>query len=262
MVQQSLIKLLAAAGVGSRRQLAVIFKRGGVKVNGQTVADFILPVDVQKDIVTIDGNRVVLNPEKVLYLMLNKPKGIVSTAEDEHGARTIFDIIPGQYRSVRLNPVGRLDKDSTGLMLITNDGELTFNLTHPRFQHEKEYLVRIRGALAPDQIIKLEQGIDLSDGRTSPARISAADITPYNYSMIIHEGRKHQIKRMFAAVGYRVLELKRIRISSLLLGTLPEGQTRELTLEEVKALKSLSASLETKAIRPPGAEEGEAPSDD
>jgi 23S rRNA pseudouridine2605 synthase len=237
MVQQALIKLLAAAGIGSRRQLAATIKRGGVQVNGQTVVNFIQPVDVQTDTVTIDGTGVVLDSAKVLYLMLNKPEGIVSTAEDEHGATTIFEIIPDQYRSVRLYPVGRLDKDSSGLMLMTNDGALTFNLTHPRFQHEKEYLVHIRGMLTPDQITTLEQGIELTDGRTSPAKINAVNIDPFNYSMIIHEGKKHQIRRMFAAIGYAVYELKRVRIGSLQLGTLPEGQARELTAEEVKGLK-------------------------
>jgi 23S rRNA pseudouridine2605 synthase len=237
-VQQYLIKLLAAAGIGSRRQLAATIKRGGVKVNGQTVVNYIHPVDVQKDTVTIDGIEVVLNPEKVLYLMLNKPKGVVSTPKDEQGGTTIFNIIPGKYRSIHLFPVGRLDKDSIGLMLITNDGQLTFNLTYPRFHHEKEYLVHIQGVLTHDQMMNLERGIELSDGRTSPAKIKTVKIKPFNYSLIIHEGKKHQVKRMFAALGYRVLDLKRVRIGSLLLGTLPEGKTRELTAEEVKALKS------------------------
>jgi 23S rRNA pseudouridine2605 synthase len=250
MMQRSLIKLLAAAGIGSRRQLAATIKRGGVKVNGQTVENYILLVDAQKDTVTIDGTVVALNSEKVLYLMLNKPKGIVSTTEDEHGAATIFDIIPGKYRSVRLYPVGRLDKDSIGLMLITNDGELTFNLTHPRFQHEKEYLVHIRGMLTPDQIMNLEQGIELSDGRTSPAKINAVNITPFNYSIIIREGKKHQVRRMFAALGYPVFELKRVRIGSLLLGTLPEGQARELTAEEVKAIKINIITVKNKDCHP------------
>jgi len=250
MVQQALIKLLAAAGIGSRRQLAATIKRGGVKVNGKTVVNYIHPVDVQKDIVTIDGTAVVLNSEKVLYLMLNKPKGVVSTAEDEQGGTTIFDIIPGKYRSVRLFPVGRLDKDSIGLMLITNDGELTFNLTYPRFHHEKEYLVHIQGVLTPDQIMNLEQGIELSDGRTSPAKIKTVKIKPFNYSMIIHEGKKHQVRRMFAALGYRVFDLKRVRIGSLLLGTLPEGQARELTSEEVKALKSNVIKVGNKSYHP------------
>jgi 23S rRNA pseudouridine2605 synthase len=237
MAQQSLIKLLAAAGIGSRRQLTAIIKRGGIKVNGLAVESYIHPVDIQKDAVTMDGKTVVLNSEKVIYLMLNKPKGIVSTTEDEHGGTTILDIIPAKYRAVRLYPVGRLDKDSVGLVLITNDGELTFNLTHPRYQHEKEYLVQIEGTLNADQKMNLERGIELSDGRTSPARIKPVKIPPYNYSLIIHEGKKRQVRRMFAALNYQVLELKRVRIGSLLLGTLPEGQVRELTAEEVQALK-------------------------
>jgi 23S rRNA pseudouridine2605 synthase len=238
MTQQALIKLLAAAGIGSRRQLATIIKRGGVKVNGETAENFIMPVDTQKDTVTLDGKPVVLNSEKLLYLMLNKPKGIVSTTEDEHGGTTIFEIIPAKYRAVRLYPVGRLDKDSIGLMLITNDGEMTFNLTHPRFQHEKEYLVQIEKPLNPEQKMNLERGVDLSDGRTSPAKIKAVKSPPFNYSITITEGKKRQIRRMFASLNFPVLELKRIRIGSLLLGNLPEGQTRELTAEEIRALKT------------------------
>jgi 23S rRNA pseudouridine2605 synthase len=237
MAQQSLIKLLAAAGIGSRRQLTAIIKRGGVKVNGQTVESYIHPVDVQIDVVSMDGKPIVLNSEKVVYLMLNKPKGIVSTTEDEHGGTTILDIIPAKYRSIRLYPVGRLDKDSVGLVLITNDGELTFNLTHPRYQHEKEYLVQIEGALTADQKMNLERGVDLSDGCTSPAKIKPVKIPPFNYSITIHEGKKRQIRRMFAALNYQVLELKRIRIGSLTLGNLVEGQVRELIPVEVQALK-------------------------
>jgi 23S rRNA pseudouridine2605 synthase len=237
MAQQSLIKLLAAAGIGSRRQLAAIIKRGGVKVNGLPVESYIHPVDVEKDSVTIDGKPAILNSEKVIYLMLNKPKGIISTTEDEFGGTTILDIIPAKYRQVRLYPVGRLDKDSSGLVLITNDGELTFNLTHPRFQHEKEYLIQIEGALTEHQQFELERGINLTDGRTSPAKVKPAKIAPFNYSIIIHEGKKRQIRRMFAALGLQVLELKRVRIGSLQLSTLAEGQVRELTAVEVQALK-------------------------
>jgi len=238
MAQQALIKLLAAAGIGSRRQLAAIIKRGSVKVNGLTVESFIHPVDVQKDTITIDGKPAVLNSEKIVYLMLNKPKGVVSTTEDEFGGTTILDIIPAKYNKVRLYPVGRLDKDSLGLVLITNDGELTFNLTHPRYQHDKEYLIQIDGVLTEHQRFELERGVELSDGRTSPARVKPVKIAPFNYSITIHEGKKRQVRRMFAALGYPVLVLKRVRIGSLLLGDLPEGQVRELTPQEVQALKT------------------------
>ncbi|HSW57833.1 MAG TPA: pseudouridine synthase [Dehalococcoidales bacterium] len=238
MAQQSLIKLLSAVGIGSRRQLTAIIKRGGVKVNGLVVESYTHPVDSQKDTVTVNDKPVVLDSEKIIYLMLHKPKGIVSTTEDERGGTTILDILPAKYRSFRLYPVGRLDKDSVGLVLITNDGELTFHLTHPRFQHEKEYLVRIEGILTQEQRQNLERGIVLSDGRTSPAKIKAVNIPPYNYSITIHEGKKRQVRRMFAVIGYPVLELKRVRIGSLQLGPLPEGQVRELNQGEVRALKT------------------------
>ena len=140
---------------------------------------------------------------------------------------------------MRLYPVGRLDKDSTGLVLLTNDGDLTFHLTHPRCESEKEYRGGIEGRLKPAEIKRLEKGIMLEEGPTHAARVKPVDIPPYNYSIVIHEGRKRQIRRMFAALGYRVTDLKRIRMGPLKLGTLPEGQTRELTPAELKALKKL-----------------------
>jgi 23S rRNA pseudouridine2605 synthase len=238
MAQQSLIKLLAAAGIGSRRQLASAIKKGSVKVNDKIAESFNQPVDSQKDNVTLDGKPVVLNSEKLLYLMLNKPKGIVSTTESDRGETTILDLLPAKYRMTRLYPVGRLDKDSLGLVLITNDGELTFHLTHPRFQHEKEYFVQIPGTLTIDQKNNIERGVELSDGRTSPARIRPLKLQPFNYALVIHEGKKRQVRRMFASLGFQVIELKRVRIGGLQLGDLAEGTTRELTKEEVRLLKN------------------------
>ena len=169
--------------------------------------------------------------------MLNKPKGIISSTGDKRGAKTVIDILPEKYRRIRLYPVGRLDKDSTGLIILTNDGDLTLRLTHPRFEQEKEYLVRLGQNLNPEDKIKLEKGIHLDDGKTSPAKVKVLKYPPFSYSLTIHEGRKRQVRRMFAALGYRVLELKRIRLSSLRLGTLPEGEIRELTPRQIQSLK-------------------------
>ena len=133
--------------------------------------------------------------------------------------------------------MGRLDQDSTGLLILTNDGTLTYQLTHPKFEHEKEYLVQIEGTLQPGERQNLEHGVKLEDGITAPAIIKELRSTPpYNYSLTIHEGKKRQIRRMFAHLGYRVLALKRIRMGSLILGSLRESQTRELTPREVKSL--------------------------
>lgn len=237
MSTQSLIKVLTSSGSGSRRQMAEAIKNGRVAVNGKTAESFSLPVNPQSDRVTLNGRELLARTNPPVYLMLNKPRNITSTTRDDWNGTTVLDIIPAKYREMRLYPVGRLDKDSTGLILLTNDGELTNRLTHPRFEQEKEYLVCIEGILKPDEKRKLEQGLELEEGLTHKARLRPVDIPPYNYSIIIHEGRKRQVRRMFAAIGYRILELKRIRISSLKLGTLAEGQTRELTRAELNALK-------------------------
>jgi len=237
MASQPIIKLLTGSGVGSRRQMAAVIKRGGIAVNGEIIQSFNEPVDPAKDVITIDGKLVSATAEPLLYLMLNKPKGIISSTGDTRGAKTVIDILPEKYHHIRLYPVGRLDKDSTGLILLTNDGDLTFRLTHPRFEQQKEYLVRIEQDLKPEEKMQLEKGIDLDDGKTSSARVKALKYPPFNYSITIHEGKKRQVRRMFAALGYRVLELKRIRFGSLRLRALPEGEIRELTPGQVQSLR-------------------------
>jgi len=217
--------------------MAAAIKRGGVAVNGQIIQSFNELVDPAKDVITIDGKLLSAPAQPLLYLMLNKPKAIISSTGDTRGAKTVIDILPEKYRHIRLYPVGRLDRDSTGLILLTNDGDLTFRLTHPRFEQEKEYLVRTAQDLKPEEKTQLEKGIHLDDGKTSPARVKALKYPPFSYSITIHEGKKRQVRRMFAALGYRVLELKRIRFSSLRLGALPEGEIRELTASEVRSLR-------------------------
>jgi 23S rRNA pseudouridine2605 synthase len=237
MPPQPIIKLLTSSGIGSRRQIAAIIKRGGIAVNGAIVQSFNEPVDPVKDVITINGKHISVTAEPVVYLMLNKPKGVISSTSDKRGEKTVIDILPEKYRQIRLYPVGRLDKNSTGLIILTNDGDLTLWLTHPRFEQEKEYLVRIRQNLEPEDRIKLEKGIHLDDGKTSPAKVKALEYPPFSYSVTIHEGKKRQVRRMFASSGYNVLELKRIRLGSLRLGTLPEGEIRELSPREVQSLR-------------------------
>lgn len=234
---QPIIRLLTSTGLGSRRKMTAAIKNGQVAVNGKTIESFLHPVNPESDRVTIDGKPISTKVNPLTYLMLNKPKGIVSTTRDDRDSTTVLDIIPKKYQDLRLYPVGRLDKDSTGLILLTNDGELTNRLTHPRFEQEKEYLVYIEATLIPEEKRKLEKGIQLEEGITHEAKVRAVNIPPFNYSVIIHEGIKRQIRRMFAAIGYQVLELKRVRISSLKLGSLAEGSTRELNPAELKALE-------------------------
>ena len=234
---ETLLKALAAAGLGSRRRLADAIKQGKVTLNGQVVTDFRQPVS-ESDVIAIDGREVSLKAEAKTYIMLNKPVGILSASIDKRGGRIALDILPPQYRRLRLYPAGRLDKDSSGLLLLTNDGGLTYRLTHPRFGQEKEYQIYIKKELTADDIAGLESGLELDDGLTAPAGVRQVSEAPYNYSVIIHEGRKRQVRRMLAALGCPVLALKRVRLGNLKLGSLQEGEARALSAAEAgKALE-------------------------
>ncbi len=216
------------AGIGSRRKISVAIKEGRVDVNGETVTGFNYTVDLETDHIILDGKPVDIKQQQFIYLMLNKPKGVLSTVRDESGRPAVTDLLPEEYRRLRLYPVGRLDRDSSGLVLLTNDGELTHRLTHPRFEHEKEYLVKVKGALKAAEISRLERGIKLEDGKTSPAAVKKIESGDYNYSITIHEGKKHQVRRMFEVLGHPVIELKRVRMGNLKLGNLKEGKVREV----------------------------------
>jgi 23S rRNA pseudouridine2605 synthase len=231
---ENLLGVLIEAGIDSRRKLAAAIMQGRVMVNGRVASDLRCPVDREKDRISIDGQEVELKKQRLVYLMLNKPKGVLSTVRDERGRKTVRDFIPEKYSGLRLYPAGRLDRDTTGLLLLTNDGELTHRLTHPGFENEKEYWIQINGVLKPEEMKKLEKGIELEDGMTAPAKVKKLENNePFNYSIIIHEGRKRQVRRMFSALGYRTLALKRVRIGKLTLGELKEGEVRELSEEEV-----------------------------
>jgi 23S rRNA pseudouridine2605 synthase len=236
MTEKPLVKALAEAGIGSRRRMADAIKQGKVKVNGVTAESYNHPVDPAKDRITFDGKPVDLKAEKMICLMLHKPAGVVSTVSDEKHRPTVIDILPQDYRRYRLYPVGRLDIDTTGLILMTNDGDLTYKLTHPRYEYEKEYHVAITGTLTGTDKDQIRNGILLEDGRTHPARLQDIDIPPYNYSITIHEGKKRQVRRMFEHLKHSVTALKRVRIGDLYLGQLPEGETRLLTAKETATL--------------------------
>jgi 23S rRNA pseudouridine2605 synthase len=170
-------------------------------------------------------------------LMLNKPADVLSTTKDDMGRKTVISLLPQKYRNVMLYPIGRLDKDTTGLLLITNDGDLTYQLTHPKFEHEKEYLIFTRAKLSSVESLHIEKGIELEDGITSPAIIKEfSAYRPYNYSLTIHEGRNRQVRRMFAKLGINIIALKRIRIGELSLSNLKEGAVRELSTPEINKL--------------------------
>ncbi|HEY1592172.1 MAG TPA: pseudouridine synthase [Solirubrobacteraceae bacterium] len=226
-----LAKYLASAGVASRRASEEIVRAGRVTIDGTAVTDPARDVTAE-DHVLLDGHEVQPEPERVVYAV-NKPRGIVSTAKDTHGRKTVVSLVP--EASARLYPVGRLDADSTGLILLTNDGELAHRLTHPSFEVPKTYRATVRNPPVSDQAIDaLKAGIDLDDGKTAPAKVRR--LARDTLEITIHEGRKRQVKRMCEAVGHRVKSLERIAFGSLGLGELKSGRHRRLTDAELRAL--------------------------
>lgn len=236
MTTTTLLKALMSTDTGSRRKMADSIIKGRVCVNGKLVDNLKYPINIKKDRIIIDGKPLDLNPKEIICLILNKPKDVLSTTSDDRGRLTVMKILPAEYRNARLYPAGRLDKDTTGLLLLTNNGDLTYKLTHPKFEHEKEYLVHINETLTPEDKSRLEKGILLEDGRTAPARLKEVVSSPYNYSLTIHEGKKRQVRRMFERLKHPVIDLKRIRIGGLRLGNLKEGEARRLNAGEIAAL--------------------------
>ena len=222
-------KVLARAGLASRRVCEDLIAEGRVKVNGE-VADLGRRVDPLVDVIEVDGGLVPIAPGLVYYL-LNKPAAVVTTAADTHGRPTVVDLVPDDPR---VFPVGRLDADTEGLLLLTNDGELTHRLTHPSFGVEKEYLASVEGDPSPAALRRLREGVDLDDGRTAPAK--AVRVSEGLLRLTIHEGRNRQVRRMCEAVGHPVVRLVRTRIGSLADRRLRPGEWRELTPDEVRAL--------------------------
>jgi 23S rRNA pseudouridine2605 synthase len=236
MSEKPIIKALTEAGIGSRRRMADAIKQGKVKVNGAAVESFNHPVDLSRDRVIFDGRPIDLKPDKTICLLLHKPAGVVSTVSDEKRRRTVISILPENWRKFRLYPVGRLDIDTTGLLLLTNDGDLTYRLTHPRYEFEKEYYVATGSLLKAVEKQQIRRGMLLEDGMTAPAQLKEIAVPPYNYSVIIHEGKKRQVRRMFERLRHSVLALKRVRIGNLHLGDLPEGEVRSLSTREITDL--------------------------
>ncbi len=233
-----LAKYLAAAGVASRRASEEIVRAGRVKVGGETVTDPARDVTAS-DTVRLDGREVRPETERLVYVV-NKPQGVVSTSKDTHGRRTAVSLIPGA--TVRLYPVGRLDADTTGLILLTNDGELAHQLTHPSFEVPKTYRATVAKPPVREAAIKaLREGIELDDGRTSPARVRR--LAPDTLELTIHEGRKRQVRRMCDAVGHRVRRLERVAFGPLQLGDLRAGGYRRLNDAEVRALATAGSAV-------------------
>jgi len=230
---QRLQKVLARAGVGSRRTVEEWISAGRIRVNGST-ARLGQRIDPASDVVELDGSRVPLGAELVHYL-LNKPPGVVTSAADPEGRRTVLDIVD---IPVRVWPVGRLDIDTEGALLLTNDGELTFRLTHPSYEVPKTYLADVSGALGARAVKELSRGVPLEDGMTKPAEATLIERSTGGslVRLTITEGRNHQVKRMFDAVGHPVTRLVRIGVGPVSLGRLKPGTVRRLSMADVRAL--------------------------
>ena len=225
-----LAKFLAHSGVASRRAAERLIAEGRVTVGGEVATDPARDVDEASD-VRFDGERV--GPEPRTVYALNKPAGVVSTASDPQGRETVTELVPSERR---LYPVGRLDADSTGLILLTNDGELANQLTHPRYEVPKTYVARVDPPRVSERALRaLREGVELDDGMTSPARVRA--VRSGVLEVVIREGRKRQVRRMLEAVGHRVLGLERVAFGPLRLGTLAQGRHRRLTAAEVERLR-------------------------
>ena len=223
---------LARAGVASRRGADELIKARRVRVNGA-------PGELNtfvgaNDTVEVDGRPI--EKQAVAYLLLHKPAGVVTTARDPHGRPTVVGLVPGEPRVV---PVGRLDADTTGALLLTNDGALAHRLAHPRYQVDKVYEAEVEGDPDDEALRRLREGVELDDGCSAPAR--ARRLGPGRIELTIHEGRKHQVKRMLETVGHPVRRLHRSRYAALDLRGLPAGRWRALTKDEVAALRALAA---------------------
>ncbi len=230
-------KMMASSGVASRRKSEEFILQGRVKVNGEIISELGFKVDENKDVVEVDGKVIDLN-EKHVYFMLHKPERIVSSAKDEKGRKTVVDMIEAD---VRLYPIGRLDFMSSGLILLTDDGDLTYKLTHPKHDITKTYEVSISPCLNAKQVSKLRSGVVIDGRKTFPCQVHLLRQSgnKQTYNIILKEGRNRQIRKMVEAVGSNVVKLKRIAVGDITLKGLDYGEHRKLTRAEIKYLKKI-----------------------
>ncbi len=243
-------KVLAQAGVCSRRQAEVYIRAGRVAVDGERVTEMGLKVDPKHQKITFDNKAIIRSPKKV-YILLNKPKGYVTTMSDPQGRPIVTSLL--KNISQRLFPVGRLDLETEGALLMTNDGDLAQRVIHPSFEVKKTYLAVVNGKISREKLKALEDGIELDGKVTWPAKISVtkSNKTSTTIKITIHEGRKRQVRRMFTAIGHHVTHLKRLAYGSLQLGSLQSGKYRFLKPNDIKQIlaKSVPAGLARKRTK-------------
>ncbi len=245
-IMMRLQKYLANAGVASRRAAEKMISEGRVSVNGEIIREMGVQIDEEFDTVEVDGS-VVKNNEKKYYIMLNKPVGFVTTVSDDKDRPTVMELVSDI--SARIYPVGRLDYDTEGLLLLTNDGDLTFKITHPKHDISKTYVAEVTGNITMDTILQLRRGVVIDGQKTSPAEVEVVGATQYGtkVEITIHEGRNRQVRKMFEALGCIVKKLKRTKEAGLVLGHLPLGKWRKLSESEVNMLKKIEAAGEKKS---------------
>lgn len=239
-------KFLASCSVASRRGAEALIKQGRIKVNGETVTEMGVKIDEENDIVEFDGERV--KPDsKMIYVLLNKPVGFVTTVSDDKGRDTVMELVSDI--PVRIYPVGRLDYDTEGLLLMTNDGDLTYRITHPKNNVEKTYVAEVTGNISMNTLVALRNGVYLDGVRTAPAKVEVIGATRYGTKLeiTIHEGKNRQVRRMFESVGCIVKRLKRTKEAGLILGHVPLGHWRKLTESEVNMLKKIGTGKKSSA---------------
>jgi len=232
-------KYIAMSGVASRRAAETMIQEGRISVNGKKVTEQGIKVEVGADNVSVDGKPIKVK-NKNYYIMLNKPVGYVSTVKDQFERPTVVDLVKKDLEDARIFPVGRLDYDTEGLLLLTNDGDFTYKVTHPKFEKDKTYIATIKGGITISGINKIRRGVYIEENfKTSPAQAEILDaVDGHTYIQItIHEGKNRQVRKMFEAVGCKVVGLKRIKIGTVELGNLPLGRWRHLTSHEVNYLQ-------------------------
>jgi len=228
-------KFLALSGVASRRGADGLIESGKVTVDGKKAQLGMVVTGVEE--ILVDGKKIKAISGQMVYLIVNKPKGVVTTSEDTHGRQTVLDLLSPMRE--RLFPVGRLDQDTTGLLILTNDGELAYRLTHPKYGVDKKYQLLVSGRVKKDELERMRNGIRLEEGMTGKAKVRVVEENDEVslVEMIIHEGKKRQIRRMSEIVGWNLIELRRVAVGGIELSKLKEGENRPLTDDEVSRLK-------------------------